>query len=450
MEWFYIALGVVLTLGTALFVAAEFSLVALDPGAVEERVKAKKPGAERIMRAVKDLSHQLSGSQIGITLTTLLLGYTTQTALGELLQKACLSAGMTLALSTTLAVIIAVLVINSFSMLFGELVPKNLALAEPFGAARVSVPFLLFFTKILHPVVVVLDGSANWILRRFGVEPASALSGARSAAELAALVQHSAQEGTLDDGLAQLLTRSIVMNELTAVDVMTDRGRMHYLEETAVAAEVIALAARTGHSRFPVIGRDIDDVLGVVQLRRAVGVPFERREEVPVTSQSLMSPAPRVPETLRLAPLLLQLRDEGLQMAMVVDEYGGTSGLVSLEDVIEEIVGEVADEHDAGVPTPRVDQAGTWVVPGVMRPDEFTALTGLAVPEDGPYETLAGLVMAGLGRIPQEGDVYQAEEVQLKVEKMTGRRVNRLRVVHVAQLGEETPADRAAGNGGES
>jgi len=426
-DWLLIAFGVVLTAGTAVFVASEFSLVALDPAAVERRIAAGDRRAAGIGEALRTLSTQLSGAQVGITLTTILLGYSAQGALARLLTPVLGGvAGETAAAAA--AVTLSVLLVNGFSMLFGELVPKNWAIADPMHTAGWVSPAQRLFTRLFLPAIRVLNGSANRVLRRMGVEPSEELSGARSPAELAALVRHSAEQGTLDVSTATLLTRSIGLGALTAVDVMTDRGRVHALPRTASAADVVALARRTGHSRFPVVGESLDDVVGLVNLRRAVGVPYERRGDVAVTSSSLMVEAPRVPETVPLAPLLVQLRDQGLQMAVVVDEYGGTSGIVTLEDVVEEIVGDVADEHDRRRLRPHVASGGSWVVPGVMRPDELAQHADLHVPDDGPYETLGGLVMDRLGRLPEAGDEIVVHGVALRVERMEGRRVDRLRV----------------------
>lgn len=426
-DWLLIAFGVVLTAGTAVFVASEFSLVALDPAAVERRIAAGDRRAAGIGEALRTLSTQLSGAQVGITLTTILLGYSAQGALARLLTPVLGGvAGETAAAAA--AVTLSVLLVNGFSMLFGELVPKNWAIADPMHTAGWVSPAQRLFTRMFLPAIRVLNGSANRVLRRMGVEPSEELSGARSPAELAALVRHSAEQGTLDVSTATLLTRSIGLGALTAVDVMTDRGRVHALPRTASAADVVALARRTGHSRFPVVGESLDDVVGLVNLRRAVGVPYERRGDVAVTSSSLMVEAPRVPETVPLAPLLVQLRDQGLQMAVVVDEYGGTSGIVTLEDVVEEIVGDVADEHDRRRLRPHVASGGSWVVPGVMRPDELAQHADLHVPDDGPYETLGGLVMDRLGRLPEAGDEIVVQGVALRVERMEGRRVDRLRV----------------------
>lgn len=432
-----LVLGLLLTAGTFLFVSAEFSLVALDQAVVERRAAEGDRSASQVLRATRTLSTQLSGSQVGITLTTILLGYTTQTTVADLLTRALGAAGVAEAVATGVAVVVAAVVINAFSMLFGELVPKNLALAHPLRTAGAVVPFQMAFTWLTRPVILVLNGSANWILHRLGIEPQEEISAARSASELAALVRHSAEEGTLDTSTAALLTNSIRMSDLTAVDVMTDRGLLQTLDEDATASDVVALAHETGHSRFPVIGEDVDDVLGLVSLRRAIAVPFERRREVSVLSQSLLAPAPRVPETVGLGPLLVQLRDEGLQMALVVDEYGGLSGIVTLEDVVEEIVGDVSDEHDQRRRGVRRRPDGSWLVPGTLRPDELADRTGAHVPEDGPYETMAGLVMNELGRVPLTGDSVEVAGVRLDVVQVQGRRVTQIAVTPAPRVEDE-------------
>jgi len=427
-EWWMVLFGVGLTVGTAVFVAAEFSLVTLDPGLVE-RETAKSPQDRRavsVRRALASLSTQLSGAQVGITVTTILLGYTTQPALARLLAGPLGSTALSQTAAAGAATVIALVLVNGFSMLFGELVPKNLALSSPLATARAVAPIQRGFTSALRPVITVLNGSANALLRRFGVEPREELSGGRSAPELVALVRRSAEIGTLDRGTATLLTNSIELDTLTAADVMTDRTRIEVVRRDDSAADVLALARRTGHSRFPVIDTSHDDVVGLVHLRRVIAVPYQRRAEVPAAA--LMDLAPRVPETVRLGPLLVELREHGLQMAVVVDEYGGTAGVVTLEDVIEELVGEVADEHDLRRAGARRSPDGAWTVPGLLRPDELTEQTELVVPQDGAYETLGGLAMALLGRVPRHGDVVQVGGVELRVEAMDGRRVDRLRV----------------------
>ncbi|MBW0253631.1 MULTISPECIES: hemolysin family protein [unclassified Cellulomonas] len=423
-DWLLVALGVVLTAGTAVFVASEFSLVTLDPGVVEGQTRPDDRRGQSVLKALRRLSTELSGAQVGITVTTVLLGYTTQPAVNALLAEPLRGSFLGPAIGGAVALVVTLVLVNGFSMLFGELVPKNFAISRPLGTARWVAPLQAGFTSALRPLITLFNSSANALLRRMGVEPREELSGGRSPQELAALVKRSAQQGTLDESTATLLTNSIEFTDLTAVDVMTDRQRVVTLRRADTAADVVRLSRETGHSRFPVIGDDSDDVVGLVHLRRAIGVPYERRDEVPAAA--LMIDAPRVPETVHLGPLLVELREHGMQMAVVVDEYGGTSGVVTLEDVVEELVGDVADEHDRRRTAASRRADGAWVVSGLLRPDELTETTGLVVPEDGPYETLGGLVMAALGRVPEAGDEVRAGDVLLRVETMARRRVERV------------------------
>ncbi|PJI95233.1 hemolysin family protein [Luteimicrobium subarcticum] len=427
-DWLLLAFGVLLTAGTAVFVASEFALVTLDPAVLRSGGDGTADRRDRSVRgALASLSTELSSAQVGITVTTILLGYTAQPALYDLVVGVLGDTGLARGVAVALAGVVALVVVNVFSMLFGELIPKNFALSVPYPTARLVVPVQRAFTRLARPVIRVLNGSANALLRRVGVEPVEEISGARSTTELAALVRRSAAEGTLEESVATLLTNSLDLEELTAVDVMTDRQRLDVLHKEASAADLLELVRATGHSRFPVIDRDRDDVVGLVHLRRAVSVPADRRSEVPVAA--LMVEAPQVPETVRLGPLLVELRGFGLQMAVVVDEYGGTSGVVTLEDVVEELVGEVSDEHDPRAAVVRRAADGSWGVPGETRPDELVEQTGVVLPESGAYETLGGLLMERLGRIPVPGDEVEVDGARLRVESMDGRRVERLRVV---------------------
>lgn len=423
--WILIGVGVLLTLGTAVFVAAEFSLVALDPAHVDERKD------HRVRRALSRLSTQLSGAQVGITLTTILLGFTAQPALVGLLEVPLSTSALTRAASGAIAGVLAVILVNAFSMLFGELVPKNMALAEPLRTARLAAPLNMAFTVALRPLITVLNSAANGILRMLGIEPKEELAGGRSRQELAALVRRSAEAGTLAPSTALLLKNSIELDDLAAIDVMTDRTRLHVLPRDAVAADVLALARATGHSRFPVVGEGTDDVLGLVHLRAAIAVPAHERAVRPV--RELMVEAPRIPETMQMGPLLVELRDLGPQCAIVVDEYGGTAGLVTLEDVVEELVGEVADEHDRRRAAVHRVPGGAWVVPGDLRPDEVRERTGLTIPESPAYETVGGFIMAALGRVAAAGDVVDHDGVHVRVESMDGRRIERVRLAPIPE-----------------
>lgn len=439
-----LGVGLLLTIGTGFFVASEFALVNLDRSDLEARQERGESRLSMTIAALRITSTHLSSAQLGITLTTLLTGYTMEPALTSLLSGPLTSVGLperaVVPVATTTAVIIATLL----SMIIGELVPKNFALALPVATAKLVVPFQTLFTTVFKPAVVLLNGSANGILRTVGIEPKEELSGARTAEELSSLVRRSANAGMLEKDTATLLHRTLVFSGHTAADVMTPRLRVASVQRTESANAVIDLARRTGFSRFPVIDESADDVVGFVHVKQAVAVPRARRPDVPVSA--LQSEALRVPETMKLDMLLGELRGRGYQMAVVVDEYGGTAGVATLEDLVEELVGEVADEHDrarAGV----VRSLDSMTFPGMLRPDELIERTGIVVPEDGPYETVAGFVMSVLGRLPVVGDTVAIADGQLKVERLDGRRIDRLRFTPTVD--EESAQHEGEGNGHE-
>lgn len=437
-EWLLVLAGVLLTIGTAVFVAAEFSLVALDRPTVQRAVDAGDHRAQVVLGSLRRLSTQLSAAQVGITLTTLVLGYLATPSIGRLLQTPLSALGLSDTTLTSVAATLALAVATLFSMIFGELLPQFLGISAPLGTAKVVAMPVRVFAVVAKPLIAVLNGSANLALRGVGITPQEELSGARTPQELASLVRRSAEVGTLDVGTARLVTRSLGFGEQTAADVMSPRARATAIERTATAEDVLRLARSTGHSRFPVTGDDWDDIDGIVHVKRAIAVPHERRPDVPVSA--LMVPPLLVPETIRLDPLLLLLRESGLQLAIVVDEYGGTAGVVTLEDVVEEIVGDVSDEHDRARTTGREGIDGTWTVPGLWRPDEVRERLGAPVPEGPAYETTGGWVMAELGRVPVVGDSVSLPGWDIAVLAMDGMRVDRLRFTPVGdgETGEGT------------
>ncbi len=438
-EWLLTGLGVLLTLGTALFVAAEFSLVALDRSSVQRAVDAGDTAARTVLASLRRLSTQLSAAQVGITLTTLLLGFLATPSVGLLLMTPLEALGVPEATRPAVASAAALVLASAFSMVVGELVPQFLGISAPMGTAKVVAGPVQAFGLVFKPLIVVLNGSANAIIESFGVTPTEELSAARSPQELASIVRRSAMAGTLDEDVARRVARSLDFGGRTAADVMTPRMRCVPIERTATAADVVELARNTGHSRFPVIGDDWDDIDGLVHVKKAIAVPHERRAAVPVSA--LMTQAKLVPETLRLDPLLLVLR-RGHQLAVVVDEYGGTSGVVTLEDVIEEIVGEVADEHDPRIAGGASLPGGGWTVPGMWRPDEVRDRIGVPVPDGPAHETVGGFMMAALGRVPTIGDRAEVLGWSITVQAMDGRRVERLRMIPLApaqQAGDSQP-----------
>jgi len=423
-EWLMLALGLALTIGTGLFVASEFSLINLERSELESRRERGERGLSNTIKALKRTSTHLSGAQLGITLTTMLTGFLAEPALTKLLEPTF--AALTLAESAKhlLAVALGMLIATIFSTLIGELVPKKLALTLPLEVNKAVVVFQLVFTWTFGWLIVALNATGNAIVRLMGIEPKEELSSSRTAEELISLVRRSASLGALDAHTATLLTKTLALSQLVAADVMTPRPGMHSVDASATATDVIALCNKTGHSRFPVTDGSSDDVIGVVHVKQAASVPREKRTDVPATA--LMVEPLRVPETMRLETLMVELRAKGLQLAIVIDEYGGTAGIATLEDLVEELVGELADEHDRAKSGVTRGANSSVLFPGMIRPDELQEMA-ILVPAKASYETVAGFIMSSIGRVPEVGDEVSIENGVLRVERMDGRRIDRVR-----------------------
>jgi CBS domain containing-hemolysin-like protein len=440
VEWILLGVSAVLMCACGLFVAAESSFLAVDRPLVERRAASGDRGAQGTLLALRSLSTQLSGAQLGITITNLTIGFLAEPALGTLLRGPMAAVGTPDAMTHTVAYGIALVVSTIVTMLVGELIPKNIAVALPMATAAATQWPQRAFTRVMAWPIRLLNGVANAIVRMLGVEPKEELRSARQPTELRSLVLRSAAQGAIDDETAELVARSIAFGDRTAADVRTPRVRVTFLEAKDTAADVIEAARATGHSRFPVIDRGPDDVVGIVHIKQAVSVEPERRRSVRLSE--IADPATTVPDSIELDPLLTLLREQGMQMAVVVDEYGGTDGVVTLEDLVEEIVGDIADEHDRLSARSRHRSDGTWSLSGLLRPDEVAEQTGLLLPESEDYETIGGLMHAALGRIAERGDsvdleavplpengdeaTFPAVPVRLTVERMEGRRIDRI------------------------
>ncbi|MEV7573128.1 hemolysin family protein [Pseudarthrobacter sp. NPDC089323] len=425
MEWLFLAAGLLLIAGTGFFVAVEFSLIALDQPTVQRAVDDGDAGAVPLLVCLKSLSTQLSSCQLGITLTTLLTGYVMEPSVGQLLEAPLASLGLPDVAVASISLVLAMVIATLLSMLLGELVPKNMAIALSFRVGKALARPQLVFTAVFKPAIVLLNGFSNRVLHVFGLEAKEEISGARTPAELASLVRRSAAMGTLDAGTANFIARTLNFSTRTAADVMTPRIRVETIDADQPVADIVAAARRTGYSRFPVIGDSADDIRGLVHVKKAVAVPWERRQNL--EAGAIMTEVLRVPETIHLDALLAELREGNLQLAVVLDEYGGTAGIATLEDLVEEIVGEVADEHDKVRPGLLQSASGDWYFPGLLRPDELSEqIPGLTVPDEAAYETVGGYVMSKLGRIGAVGDTVPVGGGTLSVTRMDGRRIDRI------------------------
>ncbi|MCD9155252.1 hemolysin family protein [Aeromicrobium duanguangcaii] len=438
-EWLLLFTSFLLMLACGVFVAAEFSFVTVDRATIEREAAAGDRGAQGTAKALHSLSTQLSGAQLGITITNLAIGFLAEPAIGRLLHDPLTSFGLSGGGLNAASYAIALILSTFVTMLVGELIPKNLALSLPQQTAAYTQLMQRAFTKAMAWPIRGLNNMANRTLLWLGVEPQEELRSARSPLELRSLVLRSASEGAIDDETADLVARSIAFGDRTAADVRTPRVRVHFLEERDTAMDLIEAARQTGHSKFPVIGRSPDDVVGVVHVKQAVAVDPDRRRSVRLSE--IAERAATVPDTLELDPLLVQLREQNNQMAIVMDEYGGTDGIVTLEDLVEEIVGDIADEHDRVSDSSRHRRDGTWSLSGLLRPDEVFEQTGVALPEGEDYETIAGLMLERLGRLAVRDDVVVLQvdstpendeddavplTVRLRVERLDGRRIDRI------------------------
>ena len=436
--WLLLVAALLLIAAAGVFVAAEFAFVAVDRSQVERAAAAGDGPARGLQQALRHLSTQLSGAQVGITVTNLAIGYLAGPAISDQIDAPLTAAGVPEGAVGPLAVTAGLVISTVLTMIFGELVPKNLALAEPMAVGRATQGFQRAFTAATRLPIKVLNGSANAVVRRLGVEPQEELRSARSSTELASLIQRSADLGTLDMDTAELMERSVEFGTRTAGEIMTPRVRTVSLDANDRAAVVIERTRDTGHSRFPVLDAE-ENVVGTVHVKNAVALPLGERATTKV--KHLVARPIVVPDSLRLDPLLAQLRDESFQLAVVLDEYGGFAGIVTLEDVVEEIVGDIADEHDRLSANARRLRDGSWSLSGLLRPDEVEDLTGVPLPDHEDYDTIAGLVLRELGRVPVAGDIAEVlvpdrsdpdepreQLVTLSVERMDGRRIDRLRM----------------------
>ncbi|MBI9115983.1 hemolysin family protein [Sanguibacter suaedae] len=405
-EWLLLLLVVLLIGANALFVAAEFALVTVDRPRVARDAEAGDKRAVSVQKALRTLSTQLSGAQLGITVTSLVVGMIAEPSIAALLGGPIKATGLPEATAVGVSLTAAFLIATMTQMVFGELVPKNWAISEPLRVSRAVAGAQRGFTAATKPLISFLNGSSNVLVRALGIEPREELASARSAQELGALATRSATEGLLDSALAVRLAHAVEFTERTAEDVMTPRTRVRFLPSDASVAEVLRLTASTGHARFPVEGESVDDVVGVVHFKDALTVPVAEREGR--TVDEIMHEVRAVPSAMPLDAVLQELRS-GLQLAVVVDEYGGTDGIVSLEDLVEEIVGEIDDEQDRPSAKPRRLPDGAWSLPGLMRPDEVGEATGLELPEAEDAATLGGLVTERLERFPERGDTVDVD-----------------------------------------
>ena len=430
LEGIDIALGllavIVLIAANGVFVAAEFALVASDRARVDALAEQGSRRARLVRTLLRRLSFELSGAQLGITVTSLLLGFLAEPVIAQLIEP-LLAPLIGERLVRGVSIAIALLLATVLQMVLGELAPKTVAIAKPEATALILAPFLRVYGAVFGPVIRFLNWSANWTVRRLGIEPKEELESVRSLPELARLLSASTEEGTIGGSASMLFNRSVRFAKKTAADALVPRMRVSALGVDDHATDLVELAARTGFSRFPVYRVDLDDIVGVVLVKTVHTLALDARATT--TIGEIMTDVVVVPETRSLSGLLADMQASRNHLAVVVDEYGGTAGIITLEDVVEEIVGAIDDEYDPHEPrlTALARGSGPWDLPGSLHPDEVFDLTGFEPPE-GEYETLAGFVLDRLGRIPDVGDQFTFDRWRLEVMAMVGLRIATVRI----------------------
>ncbi len=419
---------VVLVAANGFFVAVEFALVAADRSKLRALADEGQWAAKIAVGILARLSFHLSGAQLGITITSLVLGFLTEPLVGTLVDPLVEplvgrpGSGFSIALSIAIATVVQTVA--------GELIPKNIAIARPESVALALAPAARVVHGAFTPMIVVFNGAANWLVRRLGIEPTDELTSVRSLEEIEYLIRSSGETGTIAPDAVDLLTRSLRFNEKNAADALTPRVHVKGLSVSSTVGDMIDLTRETGHSRYPVYGDDLDDLRGVADISSVFALDRARRMTVPITQ--IMREPTVIPETRELNDILGDFVTNEGDLLIVLDEHGGMAGVLTLEDVLEEIAGDVDDEYDE---TPRLTsgmRAGVSIVAGTLHADEVEEASGFGMPE-GEYETVAGFILDQLGHIPVEGESFSFEGWDLEIVAMDRLRIASVQIVTPAE-----------------
>lgn len=432
----------VLTAGTGYFVAQEFAYVAADRVVLARDATAGDKRAGRAITVLERLSFMLSGAQLGITVTGLIVGFLAEPAIAELLRPLLTGVGVPDGAVGGIALTLSFVAATVLQMVLGELAPKNLALAVPERLAKSLAGSTLAYLKIAGPVVRIFDSVANKVLRKVGIEPVEELHHGATLEELGHLIDASHEHGHLPQHTAELVDHALEFSERTVGETMIPRVDSVYIAASAPAAQAVELIARHGHSTYPVTGDHPDDIVGLIGVRELMRVSAECIDRV--TAGELARPALLLPETLPLPDAVRQLGEQNDEFAVVLDEHGGLAGIITFEDIAEELVGEINDESDKVVEL-AVAVGDKWLVDAHRRVDEVAEAIGVSLPEDEDYDTVAGLVLDQLGRFPTIGDQLVVElpeggTAELEVLTLDRHVPGRVRIAAAQRTVQEEPA----------
>jgi len=417
-----IVLGLILV--EALFVAAEIALVSLREGQAKSLAESGRRG-QAVARLLSDPNRFLAAVQIGVTSTALLSSAFGAVTLSEAAKDALISHGMGETLAGVIGIVGVTLLISFVTLVLGELTPKRLALQRPETASKLFGPTLDRMATVLRPVIWLLSACTNGVVRLLGGDPTAGRD-MISEEELRGLV--AAHESLTTDE-RRLIDDVFAAGNRSVSEVMISRTEVTFLEGSQTVSRAVKVASDAPHSRYPVVGESNDDVLGFVHIRDLIlGAPgIDPGTDRTRVVADFVRDIKALPGSKNVLAALSEMRREGHHLAIVVDEYGGTDGIVTLEDLIEEVIGDIRDEYDAQSSSIRRLTGGVVEVDGRCNLDEFAEFSGFELP-DGPYETAGGFVMARLGKLPQVGDVVEIDRHRVQVLEVDGRRAARLRV----------------------
>jgi CBS domain containing-hemolysin-like protein len=426
-----ILLVLALLLANGFFVAAEFALVAVRRSRIDQLAQAGDGGAKAVQKALVHLDRYISGTQLGITIASLGLGYVGEATVAGLVDRALAAMNIVSepaigTAHTGIALTIAFTLITFLHVVIGELAPKSLALVHPEGVSRAVVRPLVAFSWVMTPFIWVLNETARWGLRAAGMKEATEHSKVHSTEELRLLVMQARAQGAIDESDSAMLAGVFDFHNKRARDVMRPRTEIVALPVEATEDEVTTIVRRERYSRYPVYRETLDDVVGVFLAKDL----WLRDESVPFNLAAHTREAMYVPDIRPAERVLDDLRRTRKQMAVVLDEYGGTAGMLTLEDLVEEVIGDIADEYDSAARSSMTTD-GVLELEGTMSLIDVRSDHHLAIP-DGDWSTLGGFVFAQLGRLPRIGDIVHVPGGQLEVVAMDGRRVAALRVHRIA------------------
>ncbi|MFF3847734.1 hemolysin family protein [Streptomyces sp. NPDC002328] len=404
--WLGVLAVLVLTAGTGYFVAQEFAYVSADRLALAREAEAGDRKAARALNVLGRLSFMLSGAQLGITVTGLVVGFIAEPSVSALLEPVLTGFGVPAGAVGVVSVVLAFVGATVVQMVLGELAPKNLAIAVPERLAKSLAGSTLAYLKVVGPLVHVFDSAANRLLRKVGIEPVEELHHGATLEELGHLIGESHEQGELPKDTAELIDHALGFSERTLDEVMVPRADSVFVRKDAGAAEAVDLIGKHGHSNYPVLGDHPDDVAGVLGVRELMRLPAGRLTGT--TAGALARPPLLLPDTLALPEAVARMRERNDEFAVVLDEHGGVAGIVTYEDIAEELVGDIADETDT-VTELAVADADGWLVDAGRRLDEVAEATGIRLPEEEDYTTVAGLIVDRLGRFPAIGDRLTVE-----------------------------------------